>query len=124
MREAVNIVNFFVPKGTQIVEMRGKLRRGIRATPRLETLLKDVPLAIIIDERSASASEIVSGAIQELDRGIIIGNESFGKGLVQQTKNLDYGSRMKITVAKYYTPAVDVSNAFTTEIETNSVMQR
>ena len=106
LREAVNIVNFFVPKGTQIVEMRGKTEAWNKSYSALRRpLLKDVPLAIIIDERSASASEIVSGAIQELDRGIIIGNESFGKGLVQQTKNLDYGSRMKITVAKYYTPS-------------------
>ena len=106
LREAVNIVNFFVPKGTKVVEMRGKTEAWNKSYSALRRpLLKDIPLAIIIDERSASASEIVSGAIQELDRGVIVGNESFGKGLVQQTKNLDYGSRMKITVAKYYTPS-------------------
>ena len=106
LREAVNIVNFFVPKGTQVVEMRGKTEAWNKSYSALRRpLLKDIPLAIIIDEQSASASEIVSGAIQELDRGVIVGNESFGKGLVQQTKNLDYGSRMKITVAKYYTPS-------------------
>ena len=106
LREAVNIVNFFVPKGTKVVEMRGKTEAWNKSYAALrKPLFKDIPLAIIIDERSASASEIVSGAIQELDRGVIIGNESFGKGLVQQTKNLDYGSRMKITVAKYYTPS-------------------
>lgn len=106
LREAVNIVNFFVPKGTQVVEMRGKTKAWNKSYSALRRpLLKDIPLAIIIDEQSASASEIVSGAIQELDRGVIVGNESFGKGLVQQTKNLDYGSRMKITVAKYYTPS-------------------
>ena len=106
LREAVNIVNFFVPKGTQVVEMRGKTEAWNKSYSALRRpILKDIPLAIIIDEQSASASEIVSGAIQELDRGVIVGNESFGKGLVQQTKNLDYGSRMKITVAKYYTPS-------------------
>jgi carboxyl-terminal processing protease len=68
-------------------------------------LLPEIPLAILIDDRSASASEIVAGALQELDRAVIIGRESFGKGLVQQTKTLAYGSRMKITVAKYYTPS-------------------
>ena len=106
LREAVNIVNFFVPKGTQVVEMRGKTEAWNKSYAALRRpLLKDIPLAILIDERSASASEIVSGAIQELDRGVIVGNESFGKGLVQQTKDLAYGSRMKITVAKYYTPS-------------------
>ena len=106
LREAVNIVNFFVPKGTQVVEMRGKTEAWNKSYAALRRpLLKDIPLAILIDERSASASEIVAGAIQELDRGVIVGNESFGKGLVQQTKDLAYGSRMKITVAKYYTPS-------------------
>lgn len=106
LREAVNIVNFFVPKGTQVVEMRGKTEAWNKNYETLRRpLLPEIPLAILIDERSASASEIVSGAIQELDRGIVIGRESFGKGLVQQTKNLAYGSRMKITVAKYYTPS-------------------
>ncbi|MBM55144.1 MAG: peptidase S41 [Euryarchaeota archaeon] len=106
LREAVNIVNFFVPKGTQVVEMRGKTEAWNKNYATLRRpLLPEVPLAILIDERSASASEIVSGAIQELDRGVVIGRESFGKGLVQQTKDLAYGSRMKITVAKYYTPS-------------------
>ena len=106
LREAVNIVNFFVPKGTGIVDMRGKTEAWNKSYSALRRpLLKDIPLAVLIDDRSASASEIVSGAIQELDRGIIVGRESFGKGLVQQTKDLAYGSRMKMTVAKYYTPS-------------------
>ena len=104
--EAVNIVNFFVPKGTEVVEMRGKTEAWNKSYSALRNpLLKDIPLAVLIDEKSASASEIVSGALQELDRAVIIGRESFGKGLVQQTKDLAYGSRMKITVAKYYTPS-------------------
>ncbi len=68
-----------------------------------KALLPDIPLAILIDNNSASASEIVAGTLQDLDRALIVGQESFGKGLVQQTKKLAYGSRIKITVAKYYT---------------------
>ena len=106
LREAVNIVNFFVPKGTEVVEMRGKTEAWNKSYGALRNpLLKDIPLAVLIDEKSASASEIVSGALQELDRAVIIGRESYGKGLVQQTKDLAYGSRLKITVAKYYTPS-------------------
>jgi carboxyl-terminal processing protease len=106
LREAVNIVNLFVPKGTEVVAMKGKTEAWNKNYGTLRrALLPDIPLAILIDERSASASEIVAGALQELDRAVIIGRESFGKGLVQQTKTLAYGSRMKITVAKYYTPS-------------------
>lgn len=106
LREAVNIVNLFVPKGTEVVAMKGKTEAWNKNYGTLRrALLPEIPLAILIDERSASASEIVAGALQELDRAVIIGRESFGKGLVQQTKTLAYGSRMKITVAKYYTPS-------------------
>lgn len=106
LREAVNIVNFFVPKGTKVVDMKGKTEAWNKTYSTLRNpILPDTPLIILIDERSASASEIVAGALQELDRAVIVGMESFGKGLVQQTKDLAYGSRMKITVAKYYTPS-------------------
>jgi carboxyl-terminal processing protease len=106
LREAVNIVNLFVPKGTEVVAMKGKTEAWNKNYGTLRrALLPEIPLAILIDDRSASASEIVAGALQELDRAVIIGRESFGKGLVQQTKTLAYGSRMKITVAKYYTPS-------------------
>ena len=106
LREAVNIVNLFVPKGTKVVDMKGKTEAWNKSYSTLRNaLLPDTPLIILIDERSASASEIVAGALQELDRAVVVGMESFGKGLVQQTKNLAYGSRMKITVAKYYTPS-------------------
>ena len=99
-------MNFFVPKGTNVVDMKGKTEAWNKSYAALRNpLLLDTPLIIIIDERSASASEIVAGALQELDRAVIVGMESFGKGLVQQTKDLAYGSRMKITVAKYYTPS-------------------
>jgi carboxyl-terminal processing protease len=106
LREAVNIVNLFVPKGTEVVAMKGKTPDWNQNYSTLRrALLPEIPLIILIDEKSASASEIVAGALQELDRAVIIGKESFGKGLVQQTKNLEYGARMKITVAKYYTPS-------------------
>ncbi|HHZ81460.1 MAG TPA: S41 family peptidase [Flavobacteriales bacterium] len=104
LREAVNIVNLFVPKGQEVVSMRGKTADWNKnyGTTR-KALLPDIPLVILMDDRSASASEIVAGTLQDLDRAVIIGQESFGKGLVQQTKKLAYGSRIKITVAKYYT---------------------
>ena len=83
--------------------MKGKTEAWNKSYAALRNpLLLDTPLIIIIDERSASASEIVAGALQELDRAVIVGMESFGKGLVQQTKDLAYGSRMKITVVVLY----------------------
>lgn len=104
LREAVNIVNLFVPKGQEVVSMRGKTPEWNKSySTSSKALLPNIPLAILLDERSASASEIVAGTLQDIDRAVIIGQESFGKGLVQQTKTLAYGSRMKITVAKYYT---------------------
>ena len=70
-----------------------------------EPLYEDIPLSILIDENSASASEIVAGSLQDLDRAVIIGQTSFGKGLVQRTYDLNYGSKIKVTIAKYYTPS-------------------
>ena len=106
LREAVNIVNFFVPKGTEIVSTKGKLEEWDRVHKGLnEPLSKDLPLVVLIDGGSASASEIVSGTLQDLDRAVIIGSKSFGKGLVQQTKDIPYGTKLKLTVAKYYTPS-------------------
>jgi carboxyl-terminal processing protease len=104
LREAVNIVNLFVPKGVEVVSMKGKTPEwNNNYTTQSKALLPNIPLAILIDNKSASASEIVAGTLQDLDRALIVGQESFGKGLVQQTKKLAYGSRIKITVAKYYT---------------------
>lgn len=104
LREAVNIVNLFVPKGQEVVTMRGKTPEWNKSfSTTRKALLPNMPLAILLDEHSASASEIVAGTLQDIDRAVIIGQESFGKGLVQQTKKLAYGSRIKITVAKYYT---------------------
>ena len=106
LREAVNIVNFFVPKGTDIVSTKGKLEEWDRTHKGLnEPLSKDIPVIVLIDGGSASASEIVSGTLQDLDRAVVLGTNSFGKGLVQQTKDIPYGTKLKLTVAKYYTPS-------------------
>jgi len=106
LREAVNIVNLFVPRGTDIVSTRGNIEEWDKTHKALnEPLSITIPLAVLIDGGSASASEIVSGTLQDLDRAVIIGQQSFGKGLVQQTKDIAYGSKLKLTVAKYYTPS-------------------
>jgi len=103
---AVDIVEKFVPKGSLVVSTRGRLPESERkyfATD--EPMLPDVPLIILVNRNSASASEIVAGAIQDLDRGLIVGTRSFGKGLVQTIVPLSFNTQMKITTAKYYTPS-------------------
>jgi carboxyl-terminal processing protease len=104
--EAVNIVGMFVPKGTTIVEARGRLK-DFEATyvTREKPLDTKIPIAIVVNSMSASSSEIVAGAFQDLDRGIVVGTRTFGKGLVQSVRNLSYNSKLKITTAKYYTPS-------------------
>lgn len=104
--EAVKIVGFFVPKGSVVVETRGRLE-GNSSTYRTNTLPiePDVKMAVLIDRSSASASEIVSGALQDLDRAVILGERSFGKGLVQSTRPLPYNTLVKFTSAKYYIPS-------------------
>jgi carboxyl-terminal processing protease len=106
LREAVNIVGLFVPTGTKVVETKGKLSEWNQVysttQPPVDTEIK---LVVLVDGGSASASEIVSGTIQDLDRGVVIGTNTFGKGLVQQTRDLKYNSKMKLTVAKYYIPS-------------------
>ncbi|MGM0612899.1 MAG: S41 family peptidase [Bacteroidota bacterium] len=117
LNEAVEIVNLFVPKGKVVVKTKGKLesKNNTYRTTR-EPVDTTIPLAILVNENSASASEIVSGAIQDLDRGVIIGETTYGKGLVQNIVPLSYNTRMKVTVAKYYIPSgrciqsVDYSN--------------
>ncbi|MEM8900705.1 MAG: S41 family peptidase [Bacteroidota bacterium] len=104
--EAVNITNAFLPKGENIVEMRGRTAETQRIwTTRQDPVDTDIPLAVLVNRSSASASEIVSGAMQDLDRGVVIGERSFGKGLVQNVKPLSFNTQLKITIAKYYTPS-------------------
>ncbi|CAG5085894.1 S41 family peptidase [Parvicella tangerina] len=106
LHEAVNIVNFFVPKGQLVVETKGRLSEMNRAYKTQNNPIDlEMPVVVLIDDHSASASEIVSGSLQDLDRAVIIGERSYGKGLVQQTKELEFGSMVKLTVAKYYTPS-------------------
>lgn len=104
--EAVKIVNFFVPKGTEITRTIGKSDSWKQAyVGQFDPLDLTIPLIVLVDEMSASASEIVSGSLQDLDRAVVVGVPSFGKGLVQQTLDLSYNAKMKVTVAKYYTPS-------------------
>lgn len=106
LSEAVNVSNIFIPKGQEIVSTRGKIKEWERSYRTLDNPVNtSIPLVVLINRGSASASEIVSGAIQDLDRGVVIGQRSFGKGLVQQTRKLSYGAQLKVTVSKYYTPS-------------------
>ncbi len=106
LQEAVKIVNLFVPKGEEIVSTRGKIKQWDRtykatAAP-VDTTIR---IAVLTNSNSASASEIVAGAMQDLDRGIVVGSRTFGKGLVQTTRDLSYNTKLKVTTAKYYTPS-------------------
>ena len=104
--ESINIVNFFVPKGSKIVETKGKTKKVSRTyRGNKEPLDLEIPIVILINGRSASASEIVSGALQDYDRAVVLGERSFGKGLVQRYFKLSYGTQLKATISKYYTPS-------------------
>ncbi|MCB0734537.1 MAG: S41 family peptidase [Bacteroidetes bacterium] len=106
LHEAVNIVNVFIKKGQLVVTTRGKDRENDRSYVTLNApVTTDLPLVVLIDGGSASASEIVSGTMQDLDRGVLIGTRSYGKGLVQTSRVLSYNTQMKITTAKYYIPS-------------------
>ena len=117
LNESVDIVNLFVEKGEQVVSTKGKIKAWEKSyIANNKPLDTKVPLVVLINSSSASASEIVSGSIQDLDRGVVVGQRSYGKGLVQQTRKLSYNSQLKLTVAKYYIPsgrciqALDYSN--------------
>ncbi|MBH07799.1 MAG: peptidase S41 [Flavobacteriales bacterium] len=117
LNESVKIANFFVNQGEDIVSTKGKIKSWEKVyTATSKPIDTKIPLVVLIDQSSASASEIVSGSLQDLDRAVIVGKRSFGKGLVQQTRKLSYNSQLKLTVAKYYIPsgrciqALDYSN--------------
>jgi len=106
LEEAVNVSNVFIPKNELVVTTKGKVIDWDRSFKTLNRPVDlDIPLAVLIDKGSASASEIVSGVIQDLDRGVLIGQRSYGKGLVQNTKDIGYNSKVKMTIAKYYVPS-------------------
>ena len=106
LREAVNVTNIFVPKNQLVVTTKSKVKKYNKTYyTKNEPMDTEIPLVVLIDGSSASASEIVSGALQDLDRAVVIGARSFGKGLVQRPKKLTYGTQMKITISRYYTPS-------------------
>lgn len=117
LHESVNIMNLFVPKGTEIVSVKGKIKEMDNTySATQEPIDTTVRIAVLTNRASASASEIIAGAMQDLDRGLVIGTRTFGKGLVQTTRDLSYNAKLKITTAKYYVPsgrciqALDYSN--------------
>lgn len=104
--EAIDIVNFFVPRGKTIVTTKGKIKQaGSTYKTRREPIDTEIPIAVLVNNGTASSSEILAGALQDLDRGVVIGTRTFGKGLVQTTRPLPYGETLKMTTSKYYTPS-------------------
>ncbi|WP_138432551.1 S41 family peptidase [Winogradskyella algicola] len=106
LHEAVNVTNIFVPKNQLVVTTKSKVKKYNKTYyTKRDAIDTEIPLVVLIDGRSASASEIVSGALQDMDRAVVVGTRSFGKGLVQRPKPLTYGTQMKITISRYYTPS-------------------
>ncbi|OAB80259.1 S41 family peptidase [Cochleicola gelatinilyticus] len=106
LNEAISIVNLFVPKGEVITTTKSVIEKYNKVyKTNKEPIDTEIPLVVLVNGRSASASEIVSGSIQDLDRGVVVGARSFGKGLVQRPKKLTYGTQLKVTISRYYTPS-------------------
>ena len=106
LSEAVNVTNIFIPKGQLIVTTKSKVKKFNKTYyTKRDPIDAKIPLIILIDGGSASASEIVAGSLQDLDRAVIVGSRSYGKGLVQRPKNLTYGTQLKVTISRYYTPS-------------------
>jgi carboxyl-terminal processing protease len=106
LNEAVDIVNYFIPKGQEVVNTKGKISEWDKSYKAInEPLDTEIPIVVLVDGNSASASEIVSGSLQDLDRAVILGENTYGKGLVQNTRPLFYNAQLKLTVAKYYIPS-------------------
>jgi len=104
--ESINISNFFLPKGKVIVSTKAKIKKWSNTYKSThEPLDLEIPIVVLVNDRSASASEIVSGSLQDYDRAVIMGQRSFGKGLVQRYRELTYGTQLKLTISKYYTPS-------------------
>ena len=106
LNEAINIVNLFVPKGEVITTTKSVIEKYTKTYKTTRTPLDlEIPVVVLVNGRSASASEIVSGGLQDLDRAVIVGARSFGKGLVQRQKKLTYGTQLKVTISRYFTPS-------------------
>ncbi len=106
LSEAINVTNLFIPKGTLVVTTKSKVKKfNQEYKTRNKALDEEIPLVVLVDGGSASASEIVSGSLQDLDRAVIVGARSFGKGLVQRPLKLTYGTQLKVTISRYYTPS-------------------
>jgi len=106
LTEAVNLCNVFIPKGEVVVSTRGKIQDWDRSFKTLNKPVdEEIPLIVLIDKNSASASEIVSGTLQDLDRGVLVGQRSYGKGLVQNMHDIGYNAKLKVTTSKYYIPS-------------------
>ena len=106
LNEAVSIANYFIPRDKIIVRTEAKIKKWSQTfKTRNEPLDLEIPIVILVNNRSASASEILAGSLQDYDRAVIVGERSFGKGLVQRYRELSYGTQMKMTISKYYTPS-------------------
>ena len=106
LSEAINVTNIFIPKGELVTTTKSVIKKYNRTyVTKNEPVDTEIPLVVLIDGRSASASEIVSGGLQDYDRAVIVGARSFGKGLVQRPKQLTYGTQLKVTISRYYTPS-------------------